>query len=64
VGGPGGKADEMLSLIAKVYAIERRLRERYEKQELGEVWIPGFHLTISALNARRAKRGLTLYIFC
>lgn len=32
--GPGGKADEMIELIAKVYAIERRLRERYEKQEL------------------------------
>jgi transposase len=37
VGGLGGKADEMLSLIAKVYAIERRLRERYEKQELGAI---------------------------
>jgi transposase len=34
VGGPGGKADEMIELIAKVYAIERRLRDRYEKQEL------------------------------
>jgi transposase len=33
VSGPGGLADEMLALIAKVYSVERRLRERYDKGE-------------------------------
>lgn len=33
-GGSEGKAEEMIALISKIYAIERRLRERYEKQEL------------------------------
>ena len=34
VAGPGGLADEMIGIIAKVYTVERRLRDRYDRGDL------------------------------